>query len=88
MVTDVTTIRLPPKDSMIIDHFVDGGEFKSRSEFMRYAIKRTICELVLKEFHEKMGSKGKPTKKEVEELVSEIRQIRKGLWDEYAKHLP
>jgi Arc/MetJ-type ribon-helix-helix transcriptional regulator len=88
MATDITTIRLPPKDSMVIDHFVDIGEFKSRSEFMRYAIKKTICDLVLKEFHEKIGRKGRPTKKEIEKLVAEIRGIRKGLWKEYAKHIP
>lgn len=87
MTTDVTTIRLPPKDSLIIDHFVEAGEFKSRSEFMRYAIKKTICDLVLKEFHEKMGTKGKPTKKEVVDLVSELKDLRRGLWERYAKNI-
>jgi len=87
MTTEVTTIRLPPKDSLIIDHFVEAGEFKSRSEFMRYAIKKTICDLVLKEFHEKMGKKGNPSKKEIEELVAELKDIRSGLWERYAKNI-
>lgn len=87
MTTNVTTIRLPPKDTLIIDHFVEAGEFKSRSEFMRYAIKKTICDLVLKEFHEKIGNKGKPSKKEVEALLVELRDIKSGLWDRYAKSL-
>lgn len=76
MATEVTSIRLPPKDATIIDHFVTTGEFKSRSEFMRYAVKKTICELVLKEFHEKLGKKGASSKKECSGLLSEIDKIR------------
>ena len=87
MATEVTTVRLPPKDTLIIDQFVDAGEFKSRSEFMRFAIKRTICELVLKEIHEKIGKKGKPTKKEEDELLVQIDEIRRELWDRHVKNL-
>jgi Arc/MetJ-type ribon-helix-helix transcriptional regulator len=87
MATEVTTIRLPPKDTLIIDQFVDAGEFKSRSEFMRFAIKRTICELVLKEIHEKIGTKGKPTKKEEEELLAQIDEIRRELWERHVKNI-
>ena len=87
MATEVTTVRLPPKDTLIIDQFVDAGEFKSRSEFMRFAIKRTICELVLKEIHEKIGKKSKPTKKEEEELLVQIDEIRRELWDRHVKNL-
>jgi len=87
MATDVTTIRLPPKDTLIIDQFVDAGEFKSRSEFMRYAIKRTIFDLILKEFHEKVAKKGKPTKKEEEKVLADLKDIRRELWKKYAKDI-
>jgi metal-responsive CopG/Arc/MetJ family transcriptional regulator len=39
MATDVTSIRLPLKDAIMLDHFVESGEFKSRSEFIRFAVK-------------------------------------------------
>lgn len=33
------TIRLPPYDTQVIDMFVKTGEFSTRSEFIRRAIK-------------------------------------------------
>ena len=87
MTTEVTTIRLPPKDSVIIDQFVDAGEFKSRSDFMRFAIKKTIFELILKEFHDKVAKKGKPTKNEEERVMAELKEIRRELWKKYAKDI-
>lgn len=88
MATDVTTIRLPAKDLMMIEHFVKDGEFKSKSELIRYAVKKTIFEMLLKEFHEKLGSKELPDKKQIEELLDEIKTIRRKQWKTYAKRLP
>ena len=85
MSTDVTSIRLPHKDAIVIEHFVASGEFKSKSEFIRYAIKKTINEIILQEFHEKMAEPVK--KKDVDKIQKEIKEIRKKLWDEYAQHI-
>ena len=85
MSTDVTSIRLPHKDAMVIEHFVGSGEFKSKSEFIRYAIKKTMNEIILQEFHEKMTEPIK--KKDMDKIQKEIKEIRKELWDEYAQHI-
>lgn len=88
MVTDVTSIRLPPKDSMMVDHFVELGEFKSKSEFIRFAVKKVINEMVLREFHEKLSEDKTMNKKKLDKLQKEIKEIRQKLWEDYAKHLP
>ena len=80
MVTDVTSIRLPPKDALMVDHFVESGEFKSRSEFIRFAVKKVINEMILKEFHEKLSEDKKMSKKDLNKLQKEIKDIRKKLW--------
>ena len=82
MSTDITSIRLPHKDAIVIEHFVASGEFKSRSEFIRYAVKKTINEIILQEFHEKLNEPIR--KKDVDKIQREIKDIRKKLWDEYA----
>ncbi len=87
MATDVTSIRLPPKDAIMVDHFVEMGEFKSRSEFIRFAVKKVINEMILKEFHEKLSEDKKMSKKQLDKLQKEIKEIRKKLWEEYAEHL-
>jgi Arc/MetJ-type ribon-helix-helix transcriptional regulator len=87
MATDVTSIRLPLKDAIMLDHFVESGEFKSRSEFIRFAVKKAINEMILKEFHEKLGEDKKMTKKKLDKLQKEIKEIRQKLWEDYAKHL-
>jgi Arc/MetJ-type ribon-helix-helix transcriptional regulator len=87
MTTDITSIRLPLKDAIMLDHFVEIGEFKSRSEFIRFAVKKAINEMILKEFHEKMGEDEKMTKKKLNKLQKEIKDIRQKLWEDYAKHL-
>jgi len=85
MATDITSIRLPSKDAIMVEHFVENGEFKSKSEFIRYAIKKTINEMILREFHESMSEE--LTGKDVEKIQKDIKRIRKQLWDDYAKHL-
>ena len=87
MATDVTSIRLPQNDAVIVEHFVESGEFKSKSEFIRFAVKKTINEMILKEFHEKLSDKKPLTKKKLDQIQKEIKDIRKKLWDEYAKHI-
>jgi Arc/MetJ-type ribon-helix-helix transcriptional regulator len=85
MTTDVTSIRLPHKDAAVIEHFIASGEFKSRSEFIRYAIKKTINEILLQEFHERLNEP--LDKKGVARIQKEIKEIRKRLWDEYVQHI-
>jgi Arc/MetJ-type ribon-helix-helix transcriptional regulator len=85
MVTDITSIRLPSKDAIMVEHFVEMGEFKSKSEFIRYAIKKTINEMILREFHESISEE--MTEDDVKNIQKEIKKIRRDLWDDYAKHL-
>ena len=87
MSSEITSVRLPPKDSMMVDHFVENGEFKSRSEFIRFAVKKLINEMILREFHEKLGEDKKINKKKLDKLQKEIKEIRQNLWEDYAKHL-
>lgn len=87
MPTDVTSIRLPKKDAVLIDHLIDVGEFKSKSEFIRYAIKKTINEILLQEIQEKMASDEEISAESIDELHKEIKEIRKYLWDQYGKDL-
>jgi len=42
---------------------------------------------VLNEVHEKVGKKGKPTKKEEEELLRELKDIRREIWKRYQKEI-
>ncbi len=88
MSTEVTSIRLPPKDSMMVDHFVELGEFKSRSEFIRFAVKKVINEMILREFHDKLSEDKTMSKKKLNKLQKEIKDIRQQLWEDYAEHLP
>jgi hypothetical protein len=43
--------------------------------------------MILKEFHEKLGEDKKMTKKKLDKLQKEIKEIRQKLWEDYAKHL-
>jgi Arc/MetJ-type ribon-helix-helix transcriptional regulator len=85
--TDITSIRLPNKDTTLIEHFIDTGEFKSRSDFVRFAVKKTLNEMLLKEIQEKMLDTGPMTKKKVTQIQKEIKDIRKMLWEQYAQHI-
>ncbi|MEA1998439.1 MAG: hypothetical protein U9N61_03825 [Euryarchaeota archaeon] len=87
MTTDAATIKVSTKDSILIDRFVELGEFESRGEFVIFSIKKTINELLLKEFGEKAYSMAQLSDKEVNDLLTEIKNIRKRLWSEYAKRL-
>lgn len=87
MITDAATIKVSTKDSILIDRFVELGEFESRGEFVIFSIKKTINELLLKEFGEKAYSMAQLSDKDVDNLLTEIKNIRKRLWSEYAKRL-
>lgn len=45
MVSPVLTVRLARRDAERIDALVDEGEFQSRSDFLRFAVKSTIHRL-------------------------------------------
>jgi len=87
MITDAVTIKVSTKDSILIDRFVELGKFESRGEFVIFSIKKTINELLLKEFGEKAYSMAQLSDKDVDNLLTEIKNIRKRLWSEYAKRL-
>lgn len=41
---EIVTFRLAPKDRAAIQRLVDSGEFRNRSDFLRYAVKATLAE--------------------------------------------
>jgi len=84
MTSDTDVVRLPAKDSAIIDHFIKVGEFKNKSEFITYAVKKAINEVILREFEEKNLATLAMSEKDVDKLLTEIKDIRKKLWDGYA----
>ena len=84
MTSDTDVVRLPAKDSALIDHFIKVGEFKNKSEFITYAVKKAINEVILREFEEKNLATLAMSEKDVDKLLTEIKDIRKKLWDGYA----
>lgn len=84
MNADVGVVRLPAKDSALIDHFIKVGEFKSKSEFITYAVKKAVNEIILKELEEKSRVAPPMAEKDVDKLLIEIKDIRKKLWEGYA----
>lgn len=88
MTTKVVTIRLPPKDTQLIDFFIKEGEFKSRSDFLRYAAKRMIAELISKKLDAMVVTK-KVDEKELDRVHKLIKETRQELWREkYAEGVP
>jgi len=41
---EIVTFRLPAKDREAIQRLVDEGHYRNRSDFLRYAIKKTLHE--------------------------------------------
>ncbi len=62
----------------MIDYFAK-DKFKSKDKFVSYAVKKTLCEMMLEEFHEKSGIEGKefPGEEEIQRLHTEIKEIRR-----------
>ena len=87
MASEVVTARLPPNDAELINYFIKKGEFKSKSDFFRFAVKHTLAELIQKRL-DSMVMKKEMKKKEVEELNKMIKKIRQETWSKkYAKGL-
>jgi Arc/MetJ-type ribon-helix-helix transcriptional regulator len=84
MNTDTDVVRLPAKDSALINHFIKAGEFKNKSEFITYAVKKAINEVILRELEEKSRVAPSMNEKDVDKLLTEIKDIRKKLWEGYA----
>jgi Arc/MetJ-type ribon-helix-helix transcriptional regulator len=84
MNADSDVVRLPAKDSALIDHFIKAGEFKNKSEFIKYAVKKAINEVILRELEEKSHAAPQLSEKDVDKLLTEIKDIRKKLWEGYA----
>ena len=53
MNSNIDVVRLSAKDSAMIDKFVRAGEFQNKSEFVTYAIKKAINEVILRELEKK-----------------------------------
>jgi Arc/MetJ-type ribon-helix-helix transcriptional regulator len=84
MNTDTDVVRLPAKDSALINYFIKAGEFKNKSEFITYAVKKAINEVILREIEEKSRVAPSMAEKDVDKLLTEIKDIRKKLWEGYA----
>lgn len=41
---EMVTFRLAPRDRAAIQRLLDSGEFRNRSDFLRYAVKATLGE--------------------------------------------
>jgi Arc/MetJ-type ribon-helix-helix transcriptional regulator len=84
MNTDADIVRLPAKESALIDHFIKTGEFKNKSEFITYAVKKAINEVILREFEQKTSAALPMNEKDVDKLLIEIKDIRNKIWEGYA----
>ena len=87
MATDVSSIRLPHRDNIVLEHFVKEGLFQSKSDFIRYAIRKTINEMILRDIRESIELDQKLKDISPEDLQKEIKEIRKKLWEEYSENI-
>ena len=87
MATEVVTARLPIKDAELIKFFIENGEFKSKSDFFRFAVKHTLAELIQRQLDTMMVTR-KINKKELDRIHKQIKEIREETWSrKYAKSL-
>jgi Arc/MetJ-type ribon-helix-helix transcriptional regulator len=68
---DLDVVRLPAKDSALIDHFIKVGEFKNKGEFITYAVKKAINEVILRELEEKSRVAPQMSEKDVDKLLTD-----------------
>ena len=71
-------IRFPSEAIKRIDHYVEEGEFHSRSEFIRSAVRKTEMIRSLSEIRKIIGDEGITE----EELIESGKKIRKQLFEE------
>ena len=88
MSTEVVTARLPLNDTELINFFIENGEFKSKSDFFRFAVKHTLAELIQKQLDTMILTK-KINRNELNRIQKLIKEVRKDTWSKkYAKSLP
>ena len=87
MSTEVVTARLPTKDTELIKFFIDNGEFKSKSDFFRFAVKHTLAELIQKQLDTMIVTR-EINKKELNRIQKLIKEVRQETWSKkYTKSL-
>lgn len=87
MSTETITARVPPKDKESIEFLIESGEFKSKSDFFRYAVKHTLSELIQKELDTLTAAKTMDDK-ELERIHKTIKEVRRNIWSKkYAKRI-
>ena len=62
MKSKIVPIRLKKKDLEVIDTFIEMGEFKDRSDFIRFSIKLAIIKLLEKRLSEEFFLNTRDTK--------------------------
>jgi len=87
MVSDVSSIRIAPRDTLWVDHFVKEGLFQSKSDFIRFAIRKAINEMILRDIKEGIAFDNTLQDIDPEDIQSEIKKIRKKLWEEYSENI-
>lgn len=71
----------------MLDHFVKEGLFQSKSDFIRYAIRKAINEMILRDIREDIALDEDLSNITPDDLQKEIKEIRKKLWEEYSENL-
>lgn len=79
MATDVLTVRLPPKDTEMIDLLVEQGAFTSRSDFLRFAVKRAVAEHLDRELRTRVPRQPLD-EADLDDLLAKVREVRAELW--------
>ena len=87
MTTEVVTARLPIHDTELINFFIEKGEFKSKSDFFRFAVKHTLAELIQK-YLDSMIVTEKIDENRLDEINELIKKVRQDTWSKkYAQSL-
>ena len=87
MTTEVVTARLPLHDTELINFFIEKGEFKSKSDFFRFAVKHTLAQLI-QQYLDSMIVMEKINEDKIEEINKLIKKVREETWSKkYAQSL-
>jgi Arc/MetJ-type ribon-helix-helix transcriptional regulator len=88
MVTEVVTARLPVHDTELIKFFIEKGEFKSKSDFFRFAVKHTLADLI-QQYLDSMIVMEQIDDNKIDEINKLIKNVREETWNKkYAKSIP